>query len=83
MALIYPRLYLTVRKSIRTEDGDVVSYAVVRIRNREQAVAKDDPCPDGRSRPKWTRSKVGRAAPSCPSHRCLGDGLRHPHQTQV
>lgn len=45
MALIYPRLYLTVRKSIRTEDGDVVSYAVVRIRNREQAVEKDDPCP--------------------------------------
>ncbi|NLT38287.1 MAG: hypothetical protein GXX95_09045 [Methanomassiliicoccus sp.] len=45
MALIYPRLYLTVRKTIRTEDGDVVSYAVVRIQNREQAVAKDDPCP--------------------------------------
>jgi hypothetical protein len=45
MALIYPRLYLTVRKSIRTEDGDLVSYAVVRIQNREQAVAKDDPCP--------------------------------------
>lgn len=45
LALIYPRLYLTVRKCIRTEDGDVVSYAVVRIRNREQAVTKDDPCP--------------------------------------
>jgi len=45
LALIYPRLYLTVRKSIRTEDGDVVSYAVVRIQNREQSVTRDDPCP--------------------------------------
>lgn len=45
MALIYPRLFFMVRKSIRAEDGDVMSYAVVRIRNREQAVLDDDPCP--------------------------------------
>lgn len=45
MALIFPRLFFTVRKSIAEEDGGILSYPVVRIRNREQALMDDDPCP--------------------------------------
>jgi 5-methylcytosine-specific restriction endonuclease McrA len=45
IAQVYPRLYVTVRKSIQTEEHELMTYTVARIRYREHSITKDDPCP--------------------------------------
>jgi hypothetical protein len=59
IAQVYPRLYVTVRKSIRTRDDDLVTYAVARIKDREHSITRDDPCPGWKATPEREDTHYG------------------------
>lgn len=45
IAQIYPRLYLTLRKTVKISDHESLSYPFLRIQGQEQSTSRYDPCP--------------------------------------